>query len=120
MRDVEANGGSPGAHPTISLDSTANPLPRTADGAAPGQWRMSRRRLSTPRISYLRRSIERSRICDRAQRVREGLRGLLADNNAEPVTSPRPDGLNPAARTELAALTAALPLTLDVTSNPPA
>jgi len=56
---------------------------------------------------------------DRAQRVREGLRALLADNNAEPVTSPRPDGLNPAARTELAALTAALPLTLDVTSTPP-
>ncbi|WP_040692501.1 CGNR zinc finger domain-containing protein [Nocardia vinacea] len=55
----------------------------------------------------------------RTARVREGLRALLATNNAEPVTSPRPDGLNPAARTELAALTAALPLTLDVTSTPP-
>lgn len=55
----------------------------------------------------------------RAERVREGLRALLAANNADPVASPRPDGLNPAARTELAALTAALPLTLDVTSTPP-
>src|SRR6478735_7622712 len=53
----------------------------------------------------------------RTIRVREGLRALLATNNAEPVTSPRPDGLNPAARTELAALTAALPLILDVTST---
>ncbi|MFX0580797.1 CGNR zinc finger domain-containing protein [Nocardia nepalensis] len=56
---------------------------------------------------------------DRAERVREGLRALLASNNAEPVTSPRPDGLNPAARTELAALAEALPLALDVTSTPP-
>ncbi|MEV6334822.1 CGNR zinc finger domain-containing protein [Nocardia vinacea] len=55
----------------------------------------------------------------RTVRVREGLRALFATNNAEPVTSPRPDGLNPAARTELAALTAALPLTLDVTCTPP-
>ncbi|WP_433760632.1 CGNR zinc finger domain-containing protein [Nocardia sp. CA-135398] len=55
----------------------------------------------------------------RAVRVREGLRALLATNNAEPVTSPRPDGLDPTARAELAALTATLPLTLDVTSTPP-
>lgn len=56
---------------------------------------------------------------ERAVRVREGLRALLATNNAEPVTSPRPDGLNPRARAELAALTATLPLSLDVTSTPP-
>ncbi|MFI6771723.1 CGNR zinc finger domain-containing protein [Nocardia sp. NPDC050412] len=56
---------------------------------------------------------------ERAVRVREGLRALLATNNAEPVTSPRPDGLNPGARAELAALTATLPLSLDVTSTPP-
>jgi cell division septal protein FtsQ len=34
---------------------------------------------------------------DRAARFREGLRALLADNNAEPVASPRPDGLDPTA-----------------------
>ncbi|MEV0292639.1 CGNR zinc finger domain-containing protein [Nocardia sp. NPDC050710] len=56
---------------------------------------------------------------DRAEWVREGLRALLAANNAEPVASPRPDGLDPAARTRLAALTAQLPLTLDVTVTPP-
>jgi predicted RNA-binding Zn ribbon-like protein len=57
---------------------------------------------------------------DRAARVREGLRALLAQNNAEPVTSPRPDGLDPAAHSDLAALTVDLPLTLDVTRTPPA
>ncbi|MFF3223388.1 CGNR zinc finger domain-containing protein [Nocardia suismassiliense] len=56
---------------------------------------------------------------ERAVWLREGLRALLAENNAEPVTSPRPDGLDPAARTQLATLTAALPLRLDVTSAPP-
>lgn len=60
-----------------------------------------------------------ARDCKRAGRLREGLRALLADNNAAPVTSPRPDGLDPAARTELHALTRKLPLTLDVTSTPP-
>ncbi|MFI9404463.1 CGNR zinc finger domain-containing protein [Nocardia sp. NPDC052316] len=56
---------------------------------------------------------------ERAAWLREGLRALLAENNAEPVTSPRPDGLDPTARTRLATLTAALPLRLDVTSVPP-
>ncbi|MFC9433304.1 CGNR zinc finger domain-containing protein [Nocardia sp. NPDC057030] len=51
---------------------------------------------------------------ERAVWLREGLRALLAENNAEPVTSPRPDGLDPTARTRLATLTAALPLRLDV------
>jgi hypothetical protein len=41
---------------------------------------------------------------DRAARFREGLRALLADNNAEPVASPRPDGLDPTARTDPTAL----------------
>lgn len=56
---------------------------------------------------------------ERAVWLREGLRALLAGNNAEPVTSPRPDGLDPTARTQLVTLTAALPLRLDVSSIPP-
>ncbi|MFQ6330164.1 CGNR zinc finger domain-containing protein [Nocardia sp. CWNU-33] len=56
---------------------------------------------------------------DRAARVREGLRAMLAQNNADPVSSPRPDGLDPTAHAELSAMTAELPLTLDVTSTPP-
>ncbi|MGW2150608.1 CGNR zinc finger domain-containing protein [Nonomuraea bangladeshensis] len=56
---------------------------------------------------------------DRAGRVREGLRALIAANNEEPVSSPRPDGLDPAARAELAELTRDLPLMLDVTVSPP-
>lgn len=56
---------------------------------------------------------------DRARAVREGLRALIAANNAEPVTSPRPDGLDPAARAGLAALTRELPLVLDVTGPAP-
>jgi predicted RNA-binding Zn ribbon-like protein len=56
---------------------------------------------------------------DRAERIREGLRALIAENNTEPVSSPRPDGLNPAARGELAELTRDFPLMLDVTVSPP-
>ncbi|SCG43353.1 Conserved protein containing a Zn-ribbon-like motif, possibly RNA-binding [Micromonospora echinaurantiaca] len=56
---------------------------------------------------------------DRARAVREGIRALIAGNNAEPVPSPRPDGLDPAARTGLAALARDLPLVLDVTLDPP-
>jgi predicted RNA-binding Zn ribbon-like protein len=56
---------------------------------------------------------------ERARAVREGLRALIAENNAEPVASPRPDGLDPAARAGLAALTRDLPLRLDVTQVPP-
>ncbi|MGW0803275.1 CGNR zinc finger domain-containing protein [Nonomuraea sp. NPDC002799] len=56
---------------------------------------------------------------DRAERIREGLRALIAENNAEPVSSPRPDGLNPAARAELAELARDFPLMLDVTVVPP-
>ncbi len=56
---------------------------------------------------------------DRAERIREGLRALIAENNTEPVSSPRPDGLNPAARAELADLTRDFPLVLDVTASPP-
>jgi predicted RNA-binding Zn ribbon-like protein len=56
---------------------------------------------------------------DRAGRVREGLRALIAANNEDPVSSPRPDGLDPAARAELAELTRDLPLMLDVTVSPP-
>lgn len=56
---------------------------------------------------------------DRAERIREGLRALIAENNTEPVSSPRPDGLNPAARAELAELTRDFPLMLDVTVSPP-
>ena len=56
---------------------------------------------------------------DRAERIREGLRALIAENNAEPVSSPRPDGLNPAARAELAELARDFPLMLDVTVLPP-
>lgn len=56
---------------------------------------------------------------DRAEVVREGLRALLADNNAEPVASPRPDGLDPDAKAKLAALAGALPLVLEPTSSPP-
>ncbi|MEV0316393.1 CGNR zinc finger domain-containing protein [Nonomuraea fuscirosea] len=56
---------------------------------------------------------------ERAERIREGLRALIAENNTEPVSSPRPDGLNPAARAELADLTRDFPLMLDVTVSPP-
>ncbi|WFR73537.1 CGNR zinc finger domain-containing protein [Prescottella defluvii] len=56
---------------------------------------------------------------DRAERIREGLRALIAENNTEPVSSPRPDGLNPAARAEFAELTRDFPLMLDVTVSPP-
>ncbi|WP_328990569.1 CGNR zinc finger domain-containing protein [Kribbella sp. NBC_01245] len=56
---------------------------------------------------------------DRAETVREGLRALIADNNAPPVASPRPDGLDPAARTSLAQLARQLPLVLDLTTHPP-
>jgi predicted RNA-binding Zn ribbon-like protein len=56
---------------------------------------------------------------DRAESVREGLRALIAENNTEPVSSPRPDGLNPAARTQFAELTRDLALILDVTAHPP-
>ncbi|MFI7153555.1 CGNR zinc finger domain-containing protein [Nonomuraea sp. NPDC050022] len=56
---------------------------------------------------------------NRAERIREGLRALIAENNTEPVSSPRPDGLNPAARAELADLTRDFPLMLDVTVFPP-
>ncbi|WP_433463332.1 CGNR zinc finger domain-containing protein [Spirillospora sp. CA-128828] len=56
---------------------------------------------------------------DHGERIREGLRALIAGNNAEPVSSPRPDGLNPAARAELADLTRDFPLMLDVTASPP-
>ncbi|MCG5213225.1 CGNR zinc finger domain-containing protein [Streptosporangium sp. KLBMP 9127] len=56
---------------------------------------------------------------DRAGWIREGLRALIAENNAEPVSSPRPDGLDPAARAELAELARDFPLMLDVTVLPP-
>lgn len=56
---------------------------------------------------------------DRAEATREGLRALIAENNAEPVASPRPDGLDPTARARLAALTPELALRLDVTTHPP-
>ncbi|WP_235967675.1 CGNR zinc finger domain-containing protein [Herbidospora solisilvae] len=56
---------------------------------------------------------------DRAEWIREGLRALIAENNTEPISSPRPDGLNPAARAELAELTRDFPLMLDVTVSPP-
>jgi predicted RNA-binding Zn ribbon-like protein len=56
---------------------------------------------------------------DRAETVREGLRALIAGNNAEPVASPRPDGLKPTARAELAALSPDLALRLDATAHPP-
>lgn len=55
----------------------------------------------------------------RAERIREGLRALIAENNTEPIPSPRPDGLDPAARAELAGLTRDFPLLLDVTASPP-
>lgn len=50
----------------------------------------------------------------RATSVREGLRALIAENNAPPVDSPRPDGLDPHARSDLAGLVAELPLVLDI------
>lgn len=56
---------------------------------------------------------------DRAERIREGLRALIAENNTAPVSSPRPDGLNPDARAEFAELTREFPLMLDVTVSPP-
>jgi predicted RNA-binding Zn ribbon-like protein len=55
----------------------------------------------------------------RTASVREGLRALIAANNADPVASPRPDGLSPSARDDLAALAAGLPLVVDVTRQPP-
>ncbi|SFJ51595.1 Conserved protein containing a Zn-ribbon-like motif, possibly RNA-binding [Streptosporangium canum] len=56
---------------------------------------------------------------DRAEWIREGLRALIAENNAEPVSSPRPDGLDPTARAELTELARDFPLMLDVTAVPP-
>ncbi|MGK5675503.1 CGNR zinc finger domain-containing protein [Micromonospora sp. URMC 106] len=56
---------------------------------------------------------------ERARAVREGLRALIAENNVEPVASPRPDGLDPDARAGLAGLAHDLPLKLDVTRTPP-
>ncbi|MGW0023662.1 CGNR zinc finger domain-containing protein [Rhodococcus sp. NPDC003383] len=56
---------------------------------------------------------------DRAEHIREGLRALIAGNNAEPVASPRPDGLDPDATARIAALAPSLPMTLDVTVAPP-
>jgi predicted RNA-binding Zn ribbon-like protein len=56
---------------------------------------------------------------DRAETLREGLRALLADNNVEPVASPRPDGLDGEARTRFAELVPRLPLVLDLTTSPP-
>lgn len=44
-----------------------------------------------------------------ARAVREGLRAVIAENNAAPVASPRPDGLNPSARNEFAKLAENLP-----------
>ncbi|MEX3594263.1 MULTISPECIES: CGNR zinc finger domain-containing protein [Kocuria] len=55
----------------------------------------------------------------RARAVREGLRAVIAENNAAPVASPRPDGLNPSARNEFAKLAENLPLVVDVRSSPP-
>jgi predicted RNA-binding Zn ribbon-like protein len=55
----------------------------------------------------------------RATSVREGLRALIAANNAEPVPSPRPDGLSPTARDDLARIVGDLPLVLDVSTQPP-
>ncbi|CAM3338651.1 CGNR zinc finger domain-containing protein [Occultella aeris] len=55
----------------------------------------------------------------RATSVREGLRALIAANNADPVPSPRGDGLSPSARDDLAALTERLPLIVDVDARPP-
>ncbi|WP_433022276.1 CGNR zinc finger domain-containing protein [Kribbella sp. CA-294648] len=56
---------------------------------------------------------------DRAETVREGLRALIAENNEPPVASPRPDGLDPAARSNLAELARQLPLALDLSAHPP-
>ncbi|MDV2478519.1 CGNR zinc finger domain-containing protein [Rhodococcus zopfii] len=56
---------------------------------------------------------------DRAGHIREGLRALIAGNNAEPVASPRPDGLDPEAAAILAELAPSLPMALDVTGRPP-
>jgi predicted RNA-binding Zn ribbon-like protein len=56
---------------------------------------------------------------DRAETVREGLRALIAENNEPPVASPRPDGLDPAARSSLEELARQLPLALDVSTHPP-
>jgi predicted RNA-binding Zn ribbon-like protein len=56
---------------------------------------------------------------DRAESVREGLRALIADNNIEPVVSPRPDGLDPDARANLTDLARDLSLMLDVSESPP-
>lgn len=56
--------------------------------------------------------------------VREGLRAVLARNNRGPgredlAPSGRPDGLDPAALSRLAALARGLPLVLDLASDPP-
>ncbi|ASF06270.1 CGNR zinc finger domain-containing protein [Nocardia brasiliensis] len=55
----------------------------------------------------------------RALYLREGLRALLAENNAAPVTSPRPDGLDPQAFQKCRTLTDMLPLVLDITGPQP-
>lgn len=55
----------------------------------------------------------------RATAVREGLRAVIAENNAAPVASPRPDGLDPSARDEFEGLATELPLVLDVGVRPP-
>jgi len=55
----------------------------------------------------------------RARAVREGLRALIAENNAAPIPSPHPDGLDPAARATFTRLAHTLPLTLDVAAHPP-
>ncbi|MGW4848785.1 CGNR zinc finger domain-containing protein [Nocardia brasiliensis] len=55
----------------------------------------------------------------RALALREGLRALLAENNAAPVTSPRPDGLDPEAFQKCRTLTDMLPLVLDITGPQP-
>ncbi|WP_029900146.1 CGNR zinc finger domain-containing protein [Nocardia brasiliensis] len=55
----------------------------------------------------------------RALSLREGLRALLAGNNAAPVPSPRPDGLDPQAFQKCRTLTDMLPLVLDITGPQP-
>ncbi|WP_280427300.1 CGNR zinc finger domain-containing protein [Nocardia brasiliensis] len=55
----------------------------------------------------------------RALYLREGLRALLAENNAAPVQSPRPDGLDPQAFQKCRTLTDMLPLVLDITGPQP-
>jgi predicted RNA-binding Zn ribbon-like protein len=55
---------------------------------------------------------------DRALRVREGLRALIALNNAGEPGTPQ-DGIEPGALADLATLARELPLVLDVESRPP-